>query len=164
MADSKTSVNVLPCLFWRFCESYEQGVSKRSYHHDISGSQYRYIVLKDVEDLLNTKAGKVDFCDEIKKTVINYGINCCIGIISSKNKTDNIALNIRDAIVNFEPRFISDSVKVDVVEFDKPESIRNVVLEISAQLKMLKSVEYLKFKTKMDVDTGHYKIERGGIE
>jgi type VI secretion system protein ImpF len=114
--------------------------------------------------LLNTKVAKSDIPDQVKKSVLNYGINCCIGLIPSRKTTDDIIVNIRESLVNFEPRFLPESIKVEIVEFDKPQSIRNVVLEITAHLNLLDTIEFMRFKTKIDVDTGHYYIERKANE
>lgn len=162
MTGIETSINTLPCFFWRMCGYNED---RRNFlTKDISFSDYRYIVLKDLEDLLNTKVALAGHSDWVKKSVLNYGICCCIGTISSQKTDDNIISNIKQAIINFEPRFVADSIKVDIIEYDKPECIKNIAIEITAQLKMFKSLEYLKFKTKIEVDTGHFKIEGKSVE
>ncbi|WP_161491648.1 type VI secretion system baseplate subunit TssE [Sedimentisphaera salicampi] len=124
-------------------------------------SSYRRCVISDIQDLLNSCCRSDDMKGAIKKSVLNYGIDSCVGLINSRESTGYVLESVRQALIDFEPRLVPGSVEVKPVKFDEPDSLREVLLEISAKLKMPDGYEFVNLKARVELETGKYQVQKG---
>lgn len=114
-------------------------------------AQYKKMVCRDIEALLNTKLEWNLFdsgLEELKVSSINYGL----ADFSTKNLTypgdkDILCYEIRDLIEQFDPRL--EKVKVRLLENSDPVD-RVVRLMITANLILEEEKERLSFQTKLN--------------
>lgn len=107
-----------------------QGMSKR---------EYRASVLRDINWLLNTtnadSAISLNIFEEVKKSVLNYGIAALSGQYLVDDDRQMIVSSISQALINYEPRIIANSLQVKALTMDDNYAARNQLsLEISGQL------------------------------
>lgn len=148
------SISAWPCLLNRF--TAPKGAPEKGF----TENDFKDCMVQDLEDLLNTRSSGLACGDYVDKSVLSYGVEACVGMINSRDSADMIVANVKKAIVNFEPRLVPESVRVSILEYDKPDSIRELVLEITARLKLADGCEFISMKSKIEVETGYHKFER----
>lgn len=87
------------------------------------GRTYRRLVQRDLVALLNCTNMQRELCpvkhSDVARTVLNYGISPLIGSPGSVHNWRIVENNLRDSILRFEPRIISDSLVVQVLHSQK---------------------------------------------
>jgi type VI secretion system protein ImpF len=129
----------------------------------MSFRKLRQSVLRDLEWLLN--AGNLessqDLSDypEVRSSVLNFGVPELTG--KSASGTDGTALEraLRQAICNFEPRILPDSLKIRVAVSDEELNRNAIVIEIEGELWMQPMPERLYLKTILDVELGKWEVK-----
>lgn len=93
-------------------------------------------VHEHLELLLNTRWRAAPFDDslaEIRRSLVQYGIpDFASTSAASRSGREEFARRIRDAILLHEPRFISDSVRVAILEVD--DTSRSIEFRIEGTL------------------------------
>lgn len=146
----------LPCLLDRLVDEAPGDKLGESGARSVSLSAYRMAVLRDLRWLLNS-ANQPTFSEvhdypEVRTSVMNYGISDLAGRISSTLDPLKIESDLRDAILNFEPRIIPDSLQVRLIGGTETEG--RIAFEINGQLWALPHAERILFRTEMDLETG----------
>ncbi len=140
----------LPCLFDRVRSS-----------GDLSVQAYRQAVLQDLEALLNTPA-MFDEAEErswpaVSDSVLNFGSPDLVGSTLSSVSLVEIERRLLRAIRRFEPRIVSDTLKLRASTED--ESAGNaLVIEISGDLWVGPVPEPLFLRTTFDLETGRCEL------
>ncbi|WP_052573323.1 type VI secretion system baseplate subunit TssE [Haloferula sp. BvORR071] len=173
---------VLPCLFDRIVRSLGRGTPES---RQIDSRVYRDAIRRDLEWLLNSKrrrtreeldrttmsnAGKAAIDDapsiydheELPLSVINYGIRDFNGAAVNPDDArvmEGIRSEIRDAIKQFEPRIVFDSLKIEPIQNEKEPSI--LAFSIEAELWALPEWESLRID--IDLNTGSCQVKDGGV-
>jgi type VI secretion system protein ImpF len=118
-------------------------------------------VLRDLEWLLNTGclATTQDLSDypQVQHSVLNYGIQDLTGTTISSVNSSTLEEILRQAIVDFEPRIIPTSLRVQVTNMEP----NNVTFEIEGDLWTIQMPERLYLKSKIDLETGNAEILEG---
>ena len=146
----------LPCLMDRLLDASPSTAHEQRVQRIMTPGDYRAAVLRDLGWLLNTarlrdEQAVYDF-PEAAKSVINYGIRDMTGMTSDNLNDVDVEREIRDAILNFEPRIIPDSLQVRLVrDYDTPG---RVAFEIKGLLWALPHPERLRVRTELDLESG----------
>jgi type VI secretion system lysozyme-like protein len=173
---------VLPCLFDRIVRSLGRGSPES---RQIDSRAYRDAIRRDLEWLLNSKrrrtreeldrttmsnAGKAAIDDrpsiydheELPLSVINYGIRDFNGAAVNPDDArvmEGIRSEIRDAIKQFEPRIVYESLKIEPIQMEKEPSL--LAFSIEAELWALPEWESLRID--IDLNTGSCRVKEGGV-
>lgn len=131
----------------------------------LSMSRLREAVLRDLDWLLNAgnlePTGMLDDFPLVRESVLNYGTPDLTGLTTSGLDARRLAASIREAIVRFEPRIDPDSldIRVDVDGADGGGRHRLAIV-IDGLLWANPAPEHLRLRTELDLETGHYRLER----
>jgi type VI secretion system protein ImpF len=135
-------------------DAREEGRDKRV----LNVSQLRQSVLRDVAWLLNTVhlQANQDLSDwpEVASSTVNYGIPDLAGTSAVGKNTLELEKAVRQAVLNFEPRILGDTLKVTVrIE---PEQMNRHAMSfiIEGQLWAQPVPLSLYLKTELDLETG----------
>ena len=129
----------------------------------ITRARLRQLVLRDLNWLLNAPRG-LDDDDHMKyrglaSSTINYGIAPLTGKLASGVELPELEVMLRQAIVNFEPRIVPDSVVVRGIVSETLLDSHNVVsFEISGRLWAQPYPIELLLRTDVDLETGAAKV------
>ncbi|MEK6234745.1 MAG: type VI secretion system baseplate subunit TssE, partial [Planctomycetales bacterium] len=125
----------------------------------LSQNELRECVLRDLAWLLNTgnMAQYYDLSEypHAENTVINYGMPDLAGKIIDQNKSDIELLErqLRQAILDFEPRLLRNSVRVRAVQ-SGTMNMHHLSFEIEGKLWAQPLPLQLFLKTEFDLETG----------
>jgi type VI secretion system protein ImpF len=134
---------------------------KQRESHDqriISMRRLRQSVIRDLSWLLNTTRyaaiESLDDFQEVAHSVINYGISELSGqLITSMDVREMEAL-LRQAILDFEPRILPQSLRIRTLKDPSKESHNRLVFEIEGELWAVPAPSHLLLRTEIDLDEG----------
>jgi type VI secretion system protein ImpF len=134
----------------------------------LTAAELRMIVLRDLQNLLNTTAAEADFDGEdkplgrwpsVQSSVLNYGIPALAGKVRTADDVLELAWDIERAVECFEPRVrlvrvrVSDAVVASGHVLSSP-----LELIIEGELWGYPVAEYLQVHTVLDLDAGHAEV------
>ena len=140
MAEQFSRDRLLPALLDRLIDERPHETSESIESRVLSKAGLRQSVLRDLAWLFNsqaTVAGTIDgdvFPHALHST-INYGIAPLSGVLVSKLDLGDLEQMLRQAIIDFEPRLLPDSVSVRGIAPTDPLGHHNALtFEITARL------------------------------
>ena len=126
----------------------------------ISRRQLRQIIVRDLSWLLNATnmASDVDFAlhADARRSTINYGLPAFSGRLASNVKPEELQVDLRNAIIQFEPRIVPSTLQVIGVSMDDTASAAHnlVMFEIRGQIWATPYPIEMLFKSSIDLETG----------
>ena len=146
----------LPCLLDRLIDEAPSQRAEPAIRRTILLQEYRHSVLRDLRWLLNSprhlpSEALYDY-PEVTRSVLNYGTRDLAGMTSSSLDSLKIEGDLRDAILEFEPRIIPESLHVRLVQGSADEG--KIAFEINGQLWAFPHAERVLFRTEMDLESG----------
>lgn len=169
MSDSLFSRDRLqPALLDRLIDETPHSKSEAMEQKVISRSRLRDIVLRDLTWLLNATGGLQD-ADErrhayARRSVLNFGMPCLSGKLVSHVELFDMEQSLRQAILDFEPRILPDTLAVTgKMPADELGHHNILQFEISGQLWAQPYPLELLLKTDVDLETGMVKIQDGKL-
>lgn len=167
MAELLPKERLQPALLDRLSDDRpDQGVESRE-DRVIPLRRLRECVVRDLEWLFNTGAlfGPDDPAADalVGASVLNYGIPNFAGVQASSLGLPRLERLLRDAIWNFEPRLLRESVRVQA---SRTEEMNHNALcfEIQARLWAHPIPIELFLRTELDLETGHVAVRERGRE
>jgi type VI secretion system protein ImpF len=159
MAELLTQERLQPSLLDRLTDDEPDKQQESRERRVLSMSRLRQVVLRDLEWLLNTtqlddRRGLADF-PFVATSVINYGVPDLTGTAASGLNPEEIASLVRQAILDFEPRILRQTVRVHAVVSPDEMSRNTVAFEIEGELWAQPVPLQLFLKTEVDLETGH---------
>lgn len=131
----------------------------------LSLPEFRKAVLRDLEWLLNTNAldsaQNLENYPFVSHSVVNYGIHDLVGTSLSNADVPMIQRQIRQAIWDFEPRILKESVTVKVSVADEQMNKNAMTFVIEGDLWAQPLPLHLYLKTKLDLETGNVEVIEG---
>lgn len=129
-------------------------------------SELRKSVLRDLNWLFNTtqllRAAEIESCPQVRNCVLNYGLPPLSGVAASGLDLVQLERSLRQAILDFEPRILPDSVSVKALL--DGESRHNVVsLRIEGLLWAQPVPIELLLRTHLDLESGESRVEETTI-
>lgn len=133
----------------------------------LSISQLRNCVLRDLSWLLNAvrleAVTDLEAYPEIRRSTLNFGLPSLSGRVATGFSIKDTERAIRQAIIDFEPRLIPDSVMVKAKTETKKLDMHNVVsFHIEAQLWAQPAPVELTLHTDLDLENGQCKVSEAG--
>ncbi|EEA96935.1 type VI secretion system protein ImpF [Pseudovibrio denitrificans] len=127
-----------------------------------SSVNLRYSIQRDLEWLFNTTrlGSDIDLTPypEVQSSVLNFGIPD-LGAMTTKS-AEEIEDILHEAIVNFEPRVIEESLLVSIVEPNKPRRSNRLDFQIEGQLWSQPLPQALYLRTEFDLDVHAVQIAK----
>ncbi|MET0051566.1 MAG: type VI secretion system baseplate subunit TssE [Candidatus Thiodiazotropha sp.] len=147
-----------PSLLDRLTDDEPEKTKESQDKRVISMRRLRQSVLRDLAWLLNTTnlATTEDLEDypEVARSVLNYGIRELSGHLVSGMDLNQLERMVRQAVQDFEPRILPQSVRVRSVRDSAKESHNRLMFEIEGQLWALPAPTHLLIKTQIDFEEG----------
>jgi type VI secretion system protein ImpF len=127
----------------------------------------REVVLRDLTWLLNTTnlAAGQDLAayPQVRRSVLNYGLPDLAGLTVSGIDVLELERALRQAIVEFEPRILRNSLRVRLVVNQDQMSHNAMTFEIEGELWAQPVPLHLYLKTEVDLEDGEVRVaERMG--
>ena len=125
--------------------------------------QLRASVLRDLCWLLNCEAigNLTDLTEvpEVATSVLNYGIPSLSGAVVSRVSPTDLERQIELAIRRYEPRILSETLKIRVAASSSPTAGENALtIQIEGLLWAQPLPQRLFLRTEVDLDTGHVAV------
>lgn len=166
MAELTNREKLQPSLLDRLTDDEPQRQVESRDRRILSPSQLRDSVRRDLAWLLNTTrlSAVVPLDDHpfVQRSVVNYGIGDLSGRTMSGVDLRALEKMIQEAIRDFEPRLLRESVRVRAEEQSAAHNTLAFVIE--AQLWAQPIPLQLFLRTEVDLETGHVKLrETDGV-
>jgi type VI secretion system protein ImpF len=112
----RASTLLLPTLLDRLRDDAPQRQTEAPNEYAVTRSQMRDIVQRDLAYLLNTTSIE-DLIDgtrysQVAASTVNFGVPPLAGTFMATRRWEEIETIVKRAIENFEPRLLSDSLKI----------------------------------------------------
>jgi type VI secretion system protein ImpF len=158
---------LIPSLLDRLIDDAPEKKAELREARVLSISQLRNCVLRDLAWLLNAvhleAVSDLEPYPEIRRSVLNYGLPSLSGRVATGFSIKDTERAIRQAIIDFEPRLIPDSVSIKSDSDTKKLDMHNVVsFRIEAQLWAQPAPVELTLHTDMDLESGQCKVTESG--
>jgi type VI secretion system protein ImpF len=118
----------------------------------------RRAVIRDLEALFNTTraeaAESFDAYPNVRRSVVNFGLPAFSGKTASSFEVKDLERAIRDTILDFEPRILPESLKVQALEFIGLDHHNKISLEITGQLWAQPMALDLLLRTTLNLESG----------
>jgi type VI secretion system protein ImpF len=129
----------------------------------VSLSELRRSVLRDLNWLFNAaqllKPDETEAWPQVRNSVINYGLPPLSGLTASGLDLRSLERALRQAIVDFEPRILPDSISVKAL-LDREVDHHNVLaLHIEGLLWAQPVPVELLLRTQVDLESGSSSVE-----
>lgn len=163
MTDLTSTEMLQPSLLDRLTDDEPGSKVESREQRVLSMARLRQAVLRDLTWLLN--CGNMDSTDDfdqypaVQASVLNFGVRDLTGCTASSLNPAELEERVREAILRFEPRIVSESVTVRMVDADSEGGSPNTMsFEIEGELWALPMPVQLFLRTDVDLETGSYKI------
>lgn len=148
-----------PTLLDRITDHNPQRSKDTAAELAISRKQLRQIILRDLSWLLNATNSEseidFDFNADAKRSAINFGLPAFSGRRSSDIKVGELENDIKQAILAFEPRVLSETLQVSGVVTADVLSAHNLIeFEIRGQIWGTPYPIEMLLKSNIDLETG----------
>jgi type VI secretion system protein ImpF len=164
MAELTAKDRLQPALLDRLTDDAPSTPFEARERRVVSAKQLRRGVLRDLSNLLNATRlpghapERGDACPAIARSVLNYGLPDFTGKALSNLDSNEISDWIAEAIRSFEPRIVSDSVRVRALPHEERTRPTAMAFLIEGDLWMQPYPERLYFRTELDVEDGDVSV------
>lgn len=90
----------------------------------------------------------------MERSVLNYGLSELSGHLVSGMDLNRLERMVRQAVQNFEPRILPQTVKVRSIRDTGKESHNRLMFEIEGQLWAVPTPSHMLIKTQIDLEEG----------
>ena len=162
MAELSVRERLQPSLLDRLTDDEPKKNLESRERRVISLERLRECVLRDLGWLLNT--GKLSQLEDltahphVAQSVLNYGMPDLSGKIVSMPDVFELERAVRQAIWDFEPRILRDTVKVHATMTADKMSTSALAFEIEGMLWAQPMPMRMFLKTEVDLETGHVEV------
>ena len=149
----------LPCLLDRLVDE-DPGTREEAWRRrTVSADEYRAAVLRDLRWLMNSSCHlpneDISQFPQVARSVLNYGTRDLAGATTDNIDGYELEQQFRQAIINFEPRIIPETLQVRLVlNQQSPNDFAHIGFEIRGELWALPNPERIFFRTDIDLETG----------
>jgi type VI secretion system protein ImpF len=162
VAELSQKERLQPSLLDRLVDNAPDNLQESREHRVLSLDRLRESVLRDLAWLLNTTQFETSQSLEnypyVQHAVLNYGIVDLVGKTGSGANKQFIQNQIRQALLDFEPRILADSLRVNVLVADNQMNNNAITFEIEGDLWSQPLPLRLYLKTELDLETGSMEI------
>jgi type VI secretion system protein ImpF len=162
MAELTQQERLQPCLLDRLTDDDPDKKQESRDLRVVSLRRLREGVLRDLGWLLNaTNMAVLEDLSEypqVERSVLNYGMPALAGSLASSIDIDEFERRLYQAIVDFEPRILRDTLKVRLAVQTEQMSHNAMTFEIEGQLWAQPVPQRLYLKTEIDLELGEVKL------
>ena len=168
-ATSDVRNRLQPALLDRLNDDAPRERNESDDHRVMSKTQLRQAVLRDLGALFNAVqplgASVTDIHPVLDGSVLNYGLPALSGQLASKLDAHLLERLIREAIVNYEPRILPDTLQVRAMETTSVLDTHNVIeFEIRGHLWSQPVPLEILLRTQIDLEAGQVEVtDVGGL-
>jgi type VI secretion system protein ImpF len=164
MAELTTQEKLQPALLDRLCDDEPSKSAESREARVMSRQQMRTAVLRDLAWLFNatqplpppSHAG----LEHIRGSVINYGLPSMSGTTITSIDIGSLEQQIRRAILDFEPRIMAETLRVQTIAVDSMLDQHNTLsLQISGNMWAQPVPFELLLRTEVDLETGQVQLQ-----
>jgi type VI secretion system protein ImpF len=163
MAELSYSERLQPSLLDRLTDDAPEHQSESREQRVLSIRRLRQSVLRDLSWLLNTASldSMLDLSDTpfASHSVINYGTPPLSGVNLSSVDMTAIERKIKQAIEDYEPRILADSLKVSMVSSDQLMNKKSLSFKIEGDLWAQPLPVHLYIRSDLDLETGDVTVQ-----
>jgi type VI secretion system protein ImpF len=156
------SDRIRPSLLDRLTDDEPGEVQEAPHKRFASTKQLRESVVRDLGWLLNcvrlATVQELDAHPYVAKSVLNFGLPDLAGRTSSSIDVPALEQQLRQAILDFEPRLLPSSVEVAVLKSEDTASHNNMQLLIEAKLFAHPVPLAVWLRTEIDLENGEVTI------
>ena|SRR5690348_1457286 len=166
MAESNRD-RILPSLLDRLTdEAPGSGASARS--GAVTIAELRQSVLRDLNWLFNAtqslRPAELEACPQVRNSVLHYGLPPLSGLTASGLDVVQLERALKQAIIDFEPRILPESVSVKALLERESLDHHNVVsLEIEGLLWAQPVPIELLLRTRLDLESGQNRVDEATV-
>jgi len=166
MAELIAKERLQPSLLDRLTDDAPGDKAESREQRVFSQRQLRQSVLRDLGWLLNTAAFEtmedLSSAPFAARSVINYGIPALSGTNLSSLAGDKLERQIRQAIVDFEPRILAASLRVDIISDTAQMGQKSLSFKIEGDLWAQPLPIHLFIRSDLDLETGEVSVKEVG--
>lgn len=165
MAELLPKERLQPSLLDRLTDDEPAQIQESREKRVLSVTKLRQSVLRDLGWLLNATA--LEAVEDLSGTpyaahsVINYGMPNLSGTAASGIDAPALERRLRQAIIDFEPRILPNTLKVKVITATGEMSLNALTFLIEADLWAQPLPMHLFIRSVLDLETGHTEISEG---
>jgi len=151
-----------PSMLDRLTDHNPEKKKESTAQQSMSQKEFKDAVIRDLGWLLNSVS--LDVCvdlepyPEVKHSVLNYGLPDVSGHTSSTIKVKTIERSLIQAIRDFEPRIIRNSLRVKVHSDPSDMSHNSLVFEIEGAVFGQPSPFQIVLRSELDLECGEFKV------
>ena len=164
MAQLTAQERLQPSLLDRLQDDATNETRESSDKRVFSIDRLRESVLRDLAWLLNTsnleQTEDLDQYPEVKTSVLNYGVPEMAGSHISTTDLTELERFVKQAVLDFEPRILPDTVKVRVVVSDSEEHHNRFTLEIEGDMWSQPLPLQIYVNTTVDLESGDINLDQ----
>lgn len=161
MAESNRD-RILPSLLDRLTDP-APGSAAVARAGSVTLSELRQSVLRDLNWLFNAvrplRAEEAEAYPQVAKSVVNYGLPALAGVSASGLDFAQLERALRQAIIDFEPRMLPDSVSVKALLEESIDHHNVVSLQIEGLLWAQPVPIELLLRTRLDLESGQNRVD-----
>ena len=166
MAELTQKERLQPSLLDRLTDDAPNELKESREQRVLSLNKLRQGVLRDLAWLLNTStldtSQSLDDYPLVSHSVVNYGIFDWVGTTLSSADIPEIQRQIRQAIWDFEPRILPESVVIKIAVSENQMNHNAMTFDIEGELWAQPLPLRLYLRTELDLETGNMEIiDRG---
>ena len=158
MAELTNRERLQPSLLDRLTDSAPDHTNESRDDRVLSIERLKMGVLRDLEWLLNTEnlASTTDLTNfpHVASSVLNFGRPALSGKAGSTIDLNELRRRIHQAILDFEPRVLPDTLSIRIVFHDEVQSNNSLSFEIEGQLWAQPLPLTLFLRTEVDLESG----------
>lgn len=160
MAELTPKERLQPSLLDRLTDEEPEKQQESRERRVLSMRKLREIVLRDLSWLLNASnlesVENMEDCPLVAHSVVNFGLPDLAG--ASASSVDKIALerSLRQAIIDFEPRILRNSLKVRAVASNESTNHNALGFEIEGDLWAQPVPLRFYLNTELDLESGNF--------
>tara|TARA_R110001592_G_scaffold168854_1_gene405221 strand:+ start:2688 stop:3185 length:498 start_codon:yes stop_codon:yes gene_type:complete len=158
MAELSQAEKLQPSLLDRLRDDDVEKTLESRAERVISSRKLRDYAIRDLSWLLNTARLSIhqdlSQTPEVETSVLNYGVSSLAGTSIKKDQLRSIELEVKKAIINFEPRIDAKSLSVKIFLNTEEMSKHAMIFEIEGELWGNPMPTNLFLKTEIDLETG----------
>lgn len=166
MAELVAKERLQPSLLDRLTDYSPMEKTESREQRVMSYRQLRQSVLRDISWLLNTTAFEalkdLSAAPYVARSVINYGIPALSGTNFSSVDAGVLERKLKQAIVDFEPRILADSLRIEIIIASEQMSHNSLSFKIEGDLWAQPLPVHLFIRSDLDLETGEVTVKEVG--
>lgn len=166
MAELLPQERLQPSLLDRLTDDAPEAKEESREKRVLNLTQLRASVLRDVGWLLNTvhlqATQDLSAYPDVAKSTVNFGIPDLAGANAAGRNTLALERAVRQAVLNFEPRILGDTLKVTVRVEPEQMSKHAMLFIIEGKLWAQPVPLSVYLKTELDLETGTVTVAESG--